>query len=63
MGLLVLAAPIAQRRRATRSRAVSQDALLYFRIKGGAAADTIRVTWIDKCGERRTDEARIMAAP
>jgi sulfur-oxidizing protein SoxZ len=49
--------------RATLSRAVSQDPLLYFRIKGGAPADPIRVTWIDTRGERRTDEAFIMAAP
>jgi len=44
---------------ATLSRAVSQDPLLYFRIKGGRANQTLRVDWIDTRGERRTDEAKI----
>jgi sulfur-oxidizing protein SoxZ len=44
---------------ATLSRAVSQDPLLYFRIQGGRANDTIRVDWIDTRGEQRTDDAKI----
>ncbi len=44
---------------ATLSRAVSQDPLLYFRIQGGRANETLRVDWIDTRGERRTDEAKI----
>jgi sulfur-oxidizing protein SoxZ len=44
---------------ATLSRAVSQDPLLYFRIKGGRVNETIRVDWIDTRGERRIDEAKI----
>jgi len=44
---------------ATLSRAVSQDPLLYFRIQGGRADQTLRVDWIDTLGERRTDEAKI----
>jgi sulfur-oxidizing protein SoxZ len=44
---------------ATLSRAVSQDPLLYFRIKGGRANDTLRVDWIDTRGERRSDAAQI----
>lgn len=45
--------------RATLSRAVSEDPLLFFRIKGGHANDAIRVSWIDSWGERRMDESVI----
>ncbi len=53
-GKLVLAA--------TLSRAVSEDPLLYFRVQGGSPGDTISVSWIDTRGERRADDARILAA-
>jgi hypothetical protein len=44
------------------SRAVSEDPLLFFRIKGGRPNDQIRVAWVDSWGERRIDAAVIMAA-
>lgn len=44
------------------SRAVSEDPLLYFRIKGGAPGGQVTVSWLDTRGERRSDEARILAA-
>jgi hypothetical protein len=47
---------------ATLSRAVSEDPLLFFRIKGGRPDDPIRVAWVDSWGERRIDAAVIMAA-
>jgi sulfur-oxidizing protein SoxZ len=48
--------------KATLSRAVSEDPLLFFRIKGGRPDDPVRVSWIDSWGERRVDESRITAA-
>jgi sulfur-oxidizing protein SoxZ len=48
--------------RARLSRAVSEDPLLYFRIREGAPGDPIRATWIDTRGERRTDAATIVGA-
>jgi sulfur-oxidizing protein SoxZ len=45
--------------KATLSRAVSEDPLLFFRIKGGRPDDPIRVSWIDSWGERRIDESVI----
>jgi len=53
-GRLVLAA--------TLSRAVSEDPLLYFRLEGGNPGDTITVSWVDTRGDRRADEAQILAA-
>ncbi len=47
---------------ATLSRAVSEDPLLYFRIKGGGAGERVTVSWLDTHGDRRSDEARILAA-
>ncbi len=46
---------------ATLSRAVSEDPLLFFRFKGGRAGQTITVAWTDTRGERRVDEAVILA--
>jgi sulfur-oxidizing protein SoxZ len=37
--------------------AVSKDPLLTFRFRGGAAGETIRVTWRDNLGEQRSGEA------
>jgi sulfur-oxidizing protein SoxZ len=48
--------------KATLSRAVSEDPLLFFRIKGGQSGDLIRVSWIDSWGENRADESVITAA-
>ncbi len=48
--------------KATLSRAVSQDPLLFFRIKGGRPDDAIRVSWVDNWGERRVDESVITPA-
>ncbi len=45
--------------KATLSRAVSEDPLLFFRIKGGHADDPVRVSWVDSWGERRVDESKI----
>ncbi len=49
--------------KATLSRAVSEDPLLFFRIKGGRPDDPVRVSWVDSWGERRVDESVITAAP
>jgi sulfur-oxidizing protein SoxZ len=38
-------------------RGVSQDPLLHFRFKGGAAGERISVSWTDNHGGQRTDEA------
>jgi len=48
--------------KATLSRAVSEDPLLFFRIKGGRPDDPVRVSWVDSWGERRVDETVISAA-
>jgi sulfur-oxidizing protein SoxZ len=47
--------------KATLSRAVSEDPLLFFRVKGGHVDDPIRVSWVDNWGERQADESRITA--
>lgn len=47
---------------ATLSRAVSEDPLLLFRIKGGLPGDLVTVSWTDTQGARRTDQALISAA-
>ncbi len=47
---------------ATLSRAVSEDPLLFFRIKGGRPGDPVRVSWVDSWGERRVDASVITAA-
>ncbi len=47
---------------ATLSRAVAEDPLLYFRIRGGRAGDKIVVAWIDTAGDRRTDEGTVARA-
>lgn len=38
---------------------IAADPLLRFRLKGAESGQTIRVTWIDNQGQRRTDEAQI----
>ncbi len=43
--------------KATLSRAVSEDPLLHFRIRGGQPNDPISVSWVDSWGERRSDDA------
>jgi len=48
--------------KATLSRAVAEDPLLFFRIKGGHADDPIQVSWVDNWGGRRVDESVIKAA-
>ncbi len=48
--------------KATLSRAISEDPLLYFRVKGGRARDLVQVSWVDNRGERRVDESLIAAA-
>jgi sulfur-oxidizing protein SoxZ len=48
--------------KATLSRAVSEDPLLFFRIKGGQPNEPVRVSWVDSWGERRVDESVITAA-
>lgn len=47
---------------ATLSRAVSEDPLLFFRIRGGRPNEPVRVSWVDSWGERRVDESVITAA-
>jgi sulfur-oxidizing protein SoxZ len=47
---------------ATLSRAVSEDPLLYFRIRGGHADDKIVVVWTDTAGDRRVGEGAIVQA-
>ncbi len=48
--------------KATLSRAVSEDPLVFFRIKGGLPSEPVRVSWVDSWGERRVDESVITAA-
>jgi sulfur-oxidizing protein SoxZ len=38
---------------------IAADPLLRFRLKGVESGQTIRVTWIDNQGQRRTDEAQV----
>jgi sulfur-oxidizing protein SoxZ len=38
---------------------IAADPLLRFRLKGVQSGQTIRVTWIDNQGLRRTDEAQV----
>ena len=44
------------------SQAVSRDPFLGLRVKGAKAGDKIVVTWTDNKGDKRTDEAAIVAA-
>ena len=44
------------------SQAVSRDPFLGLRVKGAKTGDKITVTWIDNKGDKRTDEATIVAA-
>ena len=48
--------------KATLSRAVSEDPLLFFRIQGGRTGDPVRVSWIDTWGEHRVDDSVVTAA-
>jgi len=41
--------------------AVSKDPLLVFHVLGGAVGDRVTVDWIDNRGDRRTDEATVVA--
>lgn len=41
------------------SIAVAKDPLVSFRYRGARAGDTVRVSWVDNRGERRTDESTI----
>lgn len=41
------------------SIAVSKDPLVSFRFRGARPGDTVRVSWVDNRGERRTDESTI----
>lgn len=47
--------------KATLSRAVSEDPLVFFRINGGKPDDLVQVSWVDNWGERRADQSRITA--
>jgi sulfur-oxidizing protein SoxZ len=38
---------------------IAADPLLRFRLTGVESGQTIRVTWIDNQGQRRTDEAQV----
>jgi len=40
---------------------VAKNPFLHFRFKGGQPGDKIVVTWIDNKGEKRSDEATIVA--
>jgi sulfur-oxidizing protein SoxZ len=44
------------------SQAVSRDPFLGLRVKGAKTGDKITVTWTDNKGDKRTDEATIVAA-
>ena len=44
------------------SQAVSRDPFLGLRVKGAKVGDKIVVTWTDNKGDKRTDEAAIVAA-
>ena len=44
------------------SQAVSRDPFLGLRVKGAKAGDKITVTWTDNKGDKRTDEATVVAA-
>jgi len=44
------------------SQAVSRDPFLGLRVKGAKAGDKIAVTWTDNKGDKRTDEATVVAA-
>jgi sulfur-oxidizing protein SoxZ len=43
------------------SQAVSRNPFLGLRVKGAKAGDRISVTWIDNKGDKRTDEATVVA--
>ncbi len=45
------------------SQSVSRDPLLGLRVRGARAGDRISITWVDNRGDRRTDEALVMAGP
>lgn len=44
------------------SQAVSRDPFLGLRVKGAKTGDKISVTWTDNKGDKRTDEATVVAA-
>ena len=44
------------------SQAVSRNPFLGLRIKGAKSGDRISVTWVDNKGDKRTDEATVVAA-
>lgn len=41
------------------SQSVSQNPYLAFKFKGGAKGETVKVTWVDNKGDKRTDEGKI----
>jgi sulfur-oxidizing protein SoxZ len=43
------------------SQAVSRDPFLGMRVKGARLGDRINVTWTDNKGDKRTDEAAVIA--
>ena len=44
------------------SQAISRDPFLGLRIKGAKVGDKIGVTWVDTKGDKRTDEAAVVAS-
>ena len=44
------------------SQAISRNPFLGLRVKGAKAGDKIGVTWTDNKGDKRTDEAAVVAA-
>ena len=43
------------------SQAISRDPFLGLRIKGAKVGDKLSVTWVDNKGEKRTDDASVVA--
>jgi sulfur-oxidizing protein SoxZ len=41
--------------------AVSKDPFLQFTLEGAKPGDTVRVSWVDSKGERRSDESVVIA--
>lgn len=41
------------------SQSVSQNPFLAFKFKGGSKGESVKVSWVDSKGDKRTDEAKI----
>jgi sulfur-oxidizing protein SoxZ len=41
---------------------ISKNPFLHFRFKGGKPGEKIAIAWVDNTGEKRTDEATIVAS-